>query len=56
MILFLVGLYFGGFIYVAAVAAADEQCPDLVSALISALTWPYGLYEVVKHLGGGKAL
>jgi hypothetical protein len=53
MLLYLIGIYTGGFIYVGAIAASDPDCPDLKTAIMSALIWPYGLYEVVAHMGGG---
>lgn len=56
MIAFLAGLYFGGFIYVVTIAAADEQCETLLEAVLSAFVWPYGLYQVIRHLNGGEAL
>jgi hypothetical protein len=56
MIAFLFGLYFGGFLYVATIAAADEQCETIGEAILSAAIWPYGLYQVIRHLNGGEAL
>ena len=50
--LFFAGLYVGGFIYVLGVAAADDDCPTLLDALLSAAIWPWGLYQVIRYLNG----
>lgn len=51
-VLLLLGFYLGGFTYVFGVASTDPNCPDRMTALWSALGWPYGLLEVMRSGGG----
>jgi len=54
MILLLIGVYLGGFIYVLGCASTDPDCPEFLSAFLSALGWPWGLYMVMTQLGGAS--